>query len=41
MAPPIVTPCEDLVPAAGTPKGALRESVLRGGENGEVSFEKL
>jgi hypothetical protein len=36
MAPPIVTPCEDLVPAAGTPEGALQ-----GGENGEVSFEKL
>jgi hypothetical protein len=41
MAPPIVTFCEDLVPAAGTPKDALRESVLRRGENGEVSFEKL
>ena len=36
MAPPIVTPCEDLVPVAGTPEGALW-----GVENGEVSFEKL
>jgi hypothetical protein len=41
MVPPIVTPCEDLVPAAGTPEGALREGVFRGGENREVSFEKL
>jgi hypothetical protein len=36
MAPPIVTPCEDLVPAAGTPEGGLQ-----GGKNGEVSLEKL
>jgi hypothetical protein len=36
MVLPIVTPCEDLVPAAGTLEGGLR-----GGENGEVSFEKL
>jgi hypothetical protein len=33
---PIVTLCEDLFPAAGTPEGALR-----GRGNGEVSFEKL